>query len=176
MQNSMAQIGRRRPICAVESVEPEADFFSPFRTDTPARSRGCLTCRYNNGRFYCGHVLCQREPRGWLRILGARAWGRRSMICKGEVFMSRIAIAVACAAIAGCASIDPKPFTGPDGKPAYSMRCSGMGRTLDACYQKAGEVCPSGYNIIDRSTGTVGVPTSSGMLIAPRESLAIECK
>ena len=56
------------------------------------------------------------------------------------------------------------------------MRCSGMGRSLEACYQKAGEICPSGYSIVDRSTGTVGVPTSGGMMIAPQNTLAIECK
>ncbi len=101
---------------------------------------------------------------------------RTSRITKRKETMTRIAIAVACATVAACASIDPKSFSGPNGKPAYSMRCSGMGRTLDACYQKAGEVCPNGYNIIDRSSGTIDVPTSSGMLIAPKESLAVECK
>lgn len=78
--------------------------------------------------------------------------------------------------LSGCASIDPVPFNGPNGKKAYSMRCSGMGRSLEACYQKAGEICPSGYSIVDRSTGTVGVPTSGGMMIAPQNTLAIECK
>jgi len=28
--------------------------------------------------------------------------------------------------------------------------------------KKAGEICPNGYNIIDRSTGTVGIPTAYG--------------
>lgn len=53
-----------------------------------------------------------------------------------------------------------------------------MGRTLDECYKKAGELCPSGYNIIDRASGTVGIPGSGGrgMLIAPQHNLAIECK
>lgn len=51
--------------------------------------------------------------------------------------------------MSSCASIDPTPFKGPNGGTAYAMKCSGFGRTLDACYQKAGEVCPSGYTIID---------------------------
>lgn len=78
--------------------------------------------------------------------------------------------------LSGCASIEPVPFNGPNGKKAYSMRCSGMGRSLEACYQKAGEICPSGYSIVDRSTGAIGVPTSGGMMIAPQNTLAIECK
>lgn len=87
----------------------------------------------------------------------------------------RLAIFVFPVLLAACA-IAPRQFVGPNGGTAYSMRCSGMGRSLDACYQKSGEICPSGYTIIDRSTGVIGVPTTGGMLIAPRESIAIECK
>lgn len=73
--------------------------------------------------------------------------------------------------------IEPQKFRGPSGNDAYSMRCSGMGRTLDACYQKAGELCPNGYTIIDRASGTVAVPTTGGGVIAaPQHNLAIECK
>ena len=57
------------------------------------------------------------------------------------------------------------------------MRCSGMGRTLDACYKKAEEVCPSGYTIVDRASGTVAVPIGGGgFMAAPQYNLAIECK
>ena len=78
--------------------------------------------------------------------------------------------------LTACAAIEPQQFVGPNGKAAYSMRCSGMGRTLDACYQKAGEVCPSGYTIIDRASGTVGVPMNGGTMMALQHNLAIECK
>ena len=69
---------------------------------------------------------------------------------------------LASSALAGCASINPVPFKGPNGHPAFAMECSGMGRTLEACYQKAGEVCPSGYRIVDRTSGVVGVPQYGG--------------
>ena len=78
--------------------------------------------------------------------------------------------------LVGCMSISPTSFKGPSGKQAYSMMCSGMGRSMDACYQKAGEVCPNGYNIIDRSSGTVGFMNQGTLMMAPREQLAIECK
>lgn len=85
--------------------------------------------------------------------------------------------ACCCAlALAGCASATPKPFSGPNGRPAYSMRCSGLGRTLDACYQKAGELCPAGYTVVDRSSSTIAVPAGGAMVAAPRETLAIECR
>ena len=78
--------------------------------------------------------------------------------------------------LAGCMSIDPTSFRGPNGKQGYSMKCSGFGRTLDACYQKAGEVCPSGYNIVDRSSGTVGFMNQGSFMMAPQHGLTIECK
>lgn len=80
-------------------------------------------------------------------------------------------------ALAACAGIQPKPFVGPNGKTAYSMHCSGMGRTLEACYQKAGEICPAGYNIINSTSGTVAVPIYRGGTVAAADyGLAIECK
>jgi hypothetical protein len=85
-------------------------------------------------------------------------------------------------ALAACAGIEPKPFIGPNGKTAYSMHCSGMGRTLEACYQKAGEICPAGYNIINSTSGTIAVPTygghgePAGTVATPDYGLAIECK
>lgn len=85
-------------------------------------------------------------------------------------------IAIAVLLQSGCAAIEPKQFVGPNSKTAYSMKCSGMGRTLDACYKKAGEVCPGGYNIIDRASGTVGVPMDGGTMMVPQYNLAIECK
>lgn len=78
--------------------------------------------------------------------------------------------------LAGCMAIDPHQFVGPNGNTAYSMRCSGMGRTLEACYDKAGELCPNGYTIVDSSSGTVGVPMNGGTMMALKRNLAIECK
>lgn len=78
--------------------------------------------------------------------------------------------------LTSCMAVNPQPFKGPSGKAAYSMKCSGMGRTLDDCYQKAGEVCPDGYHIIDRASGTAALPVNGGLMAAPQHHLAIECK
>jgi len=79
--------------------------------------------------------------------------------------------------LSGCAAIEPVAFSGPNGKSAYSMRCSGMGRTVDMCYQKAGELCPKGYLIIEKSNEIVGMTNSYGnVMMIPKNSLAIECK
>ena len=93
-----------------------------------------------------------------------------------EAIMKKAVSILVAVFLTSCAAIEPKQFVGPNGKTAYSMRCSGMGRTLDACYQKAGELCPNGYTIIDRASGTVAVPINGSIVAAPQHNIAIECK
>ncbi|NIJ43264.1 hypothetical protein FHS78_003576 [Parvibaculum indicum] len=77
-----------------------------------------------------------------------------------------IALALAAPlALGGCA-VTASPVTGPEGKTAYSMKCSGYMRTLDDCYKKAGELCPTGYTID-------AMPTSA---IGPGSYMMISCK
>ena len=87
-----------------------------------------------------------------------------------------LSLSIVLFGLIGCMSISPTSFSGPSGKQAYSMMCSGMGRTIAACFQKAGEMCSNGYNIIDRSSGTAGFMSQGRLMMAPREQLAIECK
>ena len=64
----------------------------------------------------------------------------------------------------GCAKVVTSMFVGPNGRQGVNMKCSGMGRTMDKCYQKASQLCPTGYNIIETiATGR-------------QRSMAIECK
>jgi len=84
----------------------------------------------------------------------------------------KLLVLIMLVTLTACMSINPTPFQGPNGKQGYSMRCSGMGRTLDACYQKAGELCPTGYTIIHSTTGVVMVDD----IAKPRNTIAIECK
>ena len=88
----------------------------------------------------------------------------------------RISILAFLLLLASCAPVKPQEFKGPNGNTAYSMRCSGFGRTLDECYKKAGELCPSGYTIIDRASGVVAVPYKGSIMAGPQHNLAIECK
>ena len=76
----------------------------------------------------------------------------------------------------GCASVSPQRFVGPNGKEAYSMKCSGRGRTWDKCYKKAGDLCKNEYNIVQQSSSTVAVPYGNSFIAAPKQTLAIECK
>lgn len=62
----------------------------------------------------------------------------------------RVAAILACGILAGCAS--SSQTYAPDGRQAFTLNCSGLARSWDACLQKAGELCATkGYDIIDRS-------------------------
>ncbi|MDC1436068.1 hypothetical protein N8303_02285 [Gammaproteobacteria bacterium] len=51
-----------------------------------------------------------------------------------------------------------------------------MGRTLEICYQEAGEVCPNGYNIVGQDNSTVIVPSNDSFIAVTRSNLTVECK
>jgi hypothetical protein len=48
-------------------------YFTPFRVESPARARGCLTCTHFHGRFYTAHLLWERD--GVRRVIGVPAQG-----------------------------------------------------------------------------------------------------
>jgi len=50
------------------------------------------------------------------------------------------------------------------------------GSNLDACHGKAKEVCPKGYDILDRAAETVAVPYKGAMGATQQYRLSIECK
>ena len=69
--------------------------------------------------------------------------------------------------VTSCLSIKPVVFSGPNANTAYSMRCSGGGRTLDDCYVKAGELCPKGFTVVGQATGTIAAPFKDSIVAAP---------
>jgi hypothetical protein len=88
----------------------------------------------------------------------------------------RIGLLFLLSLLASCAGINPKPVTGPHGRPAYEMQCSGLGRTLEACHAKAAELCRDGYTVFAQTSETVVVPLmDGGKLSVPERSIRIEC-
>jgi hypothetical protein len=73
-------------------------------------------------------------------------------------------------------SASPETITGPNGKTAYTLSCSGTGKEWDDCYQEAETLCPDGYNIIKRSTGVYAAPVNGKSTLAPSKKLVVECK
>ena len=47
------------------------------------------------------------------------------------------------------------------------MKCSGFGRNVNACFKTAGELCPNGYDIVDRSSGTQAMMFRGTLMAAP---------
>ncbi len=97
--------------------------------------------------------------------------------------MRRLLICMLPVALTACATATQ--IVGPNGTPAYSIRCGAA--AADSCYQKAGEVCPGGYNILNsqgsRYLGQVGnayvaggYGSATSMPMITPNMLLVECK
>jgi hypothetical protein len=88
-----------------------------------------------------------------------------------HVTAAMAAVFLCAALLAGCVTVNE--VKGPDGKPALAVKCG----DATACYKKAGELCPDGYDFVNSSTGTVIVPTGQGGSIgSPQTTILVECK
>ena len=47
--------------------------FHPYRDQSPARAKGCLTCTHFRTNFACSHVLCERD--GARKVVGVASQG-----------------------------------------------------------------------------------------------------
>lgn len=70
--------------------------------------------------------------------------------------MKKILTIILGVALASCKGVEPKEITGPSGGKAYSMECSGFPRTPEKCWQKASEICPDGYDIVNQQQQNLG--------------------
>ncbi|VVE84469.1 hypothetical protein [Pandoraea sputorum] len=73
-----------------------------------------------------------------------------------------VPVVAVLAFLGGCAT-SSQTFA-PDGRPAYSINCSGYDRNWGMCFEKAGELCGSaGYDVYDRTaeSGWVSGATAS---------------
>jgi hypothetical protein len=97
--------------------------------------------------------------------------------------MKVIVVCLLAVILAACAT--SKQIVGPNGTPAYSIRCGAA--AVNSCYEKAGEVCPNGYAVLNnegvRYLGQIGNASVSGAygsatstpIITPN-TLLVECK
>lgn len=86
--------------------------------------------------------------------------------------MKTLVTVVLAMALVGCGAT-AKKIVAPSGKTGYSLNC---GNNIDNCYEKAGELCPNGYTMLNQTTGAVGVPFQGGMVMAPQHTMAVECR
>jgi hypothetical protein len=67
-------------------------------------------------------------------------------------------IGVFALALSACAL--NRPMTLPDGSQGQMISCPGSLQSMGDCYQKAGEICPLGYDIV--GGGTEATPFAFG--------------
>ena len=63
--------------------------------------------------------------------------------------MRYLGILTVAALMASCTT--SKQIVMPSGDKANLIECGGTANKWSSCYEKAGELCPSGYDILDRS-------------------------
>ena len=52
----------------------------------------------------------------------------------------------------------------PDGSPGYTVGCHGAALTMGDCYEKAGDLCPQGYDILGRDGEAIPFAFGGGQL------------
>ena len=73
--------------------------------------------------------------------------------------------------LAGC--VDVTSTAAADGRALYTIDCDGESR---GCFDKAGDLCPGGYYLIERKSGSNEVRYTAGLITTPYTKLVIECK
>ena len=72
--------------------------------------------------------------------------------------------------ITGCTTTPPEKIVTPSGNEGYSIKC---GAGPDNCYTKGDELCPDGYNVIERTNNSLTASTGDTY---PLYYMLIECK
>ena len=87
----------------------------------------------------------------------------------------RLTVTLILITLAGCQHQQPQHFKGPEGHDAYTMRCSGAGRSWAKCYEHAGKLCPNGYNILSHDSDSYPIVTWNTISNVKTDTLVVEC-
>lgn len=79
-------------------------------------------------------------------------------------------MALLAALVGGCASATT--VMGPDGTPHVNVHC---GTRVSLCYQKMAQVCPAGYQLVDRSNGFALAPVNGQLYGGANHDFLIKC-
>ena len=74
------------------------------------------------------------------------------------------------------ASASPEAFAELNGRPVYSLDCSGAGKDWNDCFKEAETLCPEGYNYTKKSLGAVSAQINGRFYITPSKELVVECR
>lgn len=87
-------------------------------------------------------------------------------------------VVVAALVLSGCAT--SRTIVGQDGKPLHKISCDGTDLSIDACYEKAGELCGSaGYDILGQDGSArnqiIASPTTFAMIPVITRTVMARC-
>ncbi|MEL6584601.1 MAG: hypothetical protein AAFQ36_12275 [Pseudomonadota bacterium] len=83
----------------------------------------------------------------------------------------------ACSFLEGLAEQGITETSGPNGRLAYVIECDEFGREVADCFAAAGDLCPTGYDVIDRVSRVMTDTDIDGNVSSFEDnSLFIECK
>ena len=64
----------------------------------------------------------------------------------------------------------------PSGESGYNISCSGTAVSISKCIEKAGEVCPSGYNVLSSHNKSWVMTNFNGQLLTTSDKgMIIQC-
>lgn len=90
---------------------------------------------------------------------------------------ARLLLSIAAVSGLAACAVSHQVVSGPNGKPAYVMKCSGYMRDRQDCLAEAGRLCPAGYTLVDDSSRFAGAVVSGNVIIpAHRDYMTISCK
>ncbi len=76
--------------------------------------------------------------------------------------------------VSGCAKVSE--MTGPDGGLQYLVGCYGALTPMSVCHDKAAELCPAGYEVLNtNATSTPNTATTTGPTDLKGKQIAIAC-
>lgn len=90
----------------------------------------------------------------------------------------RLVATALCLALVSC--VGAEKIVLPDGGTGYTIGCGGTQHSWNSCYKKAGEVCPGGYEPIERQSTNrpYAAATQQGLVSGSSEgrTMVIRCK
>ena len=93
----------------------------------------------------------------------------------GRIMKSILKIILVSTILAGCANANM--ITLPNGQSGFTINCSGTAVSISKCYEKAGTVCPNGYDIISSHNQSGVMSNIDGSPIATSDKgMVIQCK
>ena len=90
----------------------------------------------------------------------------------------KLRVLLGALALSSC--VTAKPFTAPDGRAGFAVKCNGTARSMGDCYQKAAEACGGPYEVMsgDQRGGVAGSFANGGGVLLPTvtRELLVSCK